>query len=223
MANLELQRAHTLQTSIGPLSYLAYQPPGFATEPRPLLLFLHGVGERGSDIERVATHGIPALIERGKNFPFISVSPQCPADRTWDELTEGLLDLIDAVVPALHIDPARIYLTGISMGAFGAWKLAARAPDRFAACVPVCGGGDEAWVPALSRLPTWVFHGARDTIVPVESSRRMVRALEAVGAPVTLTVYDDLSHECWERVYQSPDLFDWLLSRRNQLEARNAT
>ncbi|HEX6239234.1 MAG TPA: PHB depolymerase family esterase, partial [Polyangiales bacterium] len=149
MAQLELQRAHTLQTSIGPLSYLVYQPPGFATEPRPLLLFLHGVGERGSDIARVATHGIPQLLELGKNFPFIIVSPQCPEDRTWDELTEGLLELLAKVVGAFRADPARLYLSGISMGAFGAWKLAAHAPGTFAALVPICGGAEEAWAPLL--------------------------------------------------------------------------
>lgn len=214
MARLELQRANTLQTSIGPLSYLMYQPPGFATEPRPLMLFLHGVGERGSDIARVATHGVPNLLERGKNFPFIIVSPQCPEDRTWDELTDGLLDLLDAVKPALRADPARIYLTGISMGAFGAWKLAARAPHTFAALVPICGGADEAWASALAHLPTWVFHGALDTVVPAETSRRMVRALEAVHAPVSFTVYEDLAHECWERAYREPQLYDWLLAQR---------
>ena len=97
----------------------------------------------------------------------------------------------------------------------GAWKLAAHAPGRFAALVPICGGADERWAPQLARLPTWVFHGARDSVVPAETSRRMVQALEAVHAPVTLTVFDDLEHDCWERVYQGPDLYDWLLSQRN--------
>lgn len=219
MKPLELQRARSLQTSIGPLSYLIYQPPGFAEEPRPLLLFLHGVGERGDQPALVASHGIPALIERGKNLPFITVSPQCPADRTWGELVEALLDLLDYLVSNLRIDVSRIYLTGISMGAFGTWKLAAAAPDRFAALVPICGGGDEHWARALAHLPTWVFHGAQDSIVPVESSLRMVRALEAADAPVTLTVYEDLSHECWDRAYQTPALYQWLLSQRNRTEA----
>lgn len=220
MTRLELQRASTLQTSIGPLSYLVYQPPGFASEPRPLLLFLHGVGERGSDVTRVATHGVPQLLERGKNFPFLIVSPQCPEDRTWDELTDGLLDLLDTVVASLRADPARLYLTGISMGAFGAWKLAAAAPDRFAALVPICGGADEAWVPCLAGLPTWVFHGALDPVVPVQTSQRMVQALEAAHAPVKLTIYDDLAHACWERAYREPELYDWLLAQRRSGHAR---
>jgi predicted peptidase len=219
MLTLQLQRERSLQTSIGPLSYLLYQPPGFAAEPRPLLLFLHGIGERGSELQRVATHGIPALIERGKNFPFITVSPQCPADRTWGELTEGLLDLLDTVVSTLRADPTRIYLSGISMGAFGAWKLAAHAPGRFAALVPICGGADDSWAPTLAHLPTWVFHGALDPVVPVETSRRMVRALKAQNAPVMLTVYENLPHECWDHAYQDTGLFEWLLSRRNLPEA----
>jgi predicted peptidase len=219
MKPLELQRERSIQTSIGPLSYLIYQPPGFAEEPRPLLLFLHGVGERGDQPARVATHGIPALIERGRNLPFITVSPQCPSDRTWDELIDGLLDLVQNLVSTLRVDPARIYLTGISMGAFAAWKLAAAAPHRFAALVPICGGGDESWAPALTHLPTWVFHGAQDSIVPAESSLRMVRALQAVNAPVTLTVYEDLPHECWDRAYQTTALYQWLLSQRNRSHA----
>jgi predicted peptidase len=107
-----------------------------------------------------------------------------------------------------------VYVTGMSMGGFGAFKLAARAPERFAALVSVCGGGEETWAPALASLPAWLFHGAQDDIVPVSSSQRMCAALEAEGAPVKLTVYDDLSHACWDRAYQTPELYDWLLSQR---------
>jgi predicted peptidase len=214
MSALKLHRERTAQTKFGPLSYLVHQPPGFAEEPRPLVLFLHGVGERGSDLSRVATHGIPALIERGKNFPFVAVSPQCPADFYWGELTEALVELLSLLDPALHIDRARVYLTGISMGGFGAFKLAACAPETFAAMVSICGGGEESWAPALASLPTWLFHGAQDDVVPAASSQRMFSALEAVGAPVKLTLYDDLSHACWDRAFQTPELFDWLLSQR---------
>lgn len=214
MSALKLHRERTAQTKSGPLSYLIYQPPGFAEEPRPLVLFLHGVGERGSDLSHVATHGIPALIERGKNFPFVAVSPQCPADLYWGEISDALLELLLLLDPALHIDPARIYLTGISMGGFGAFKLAACAPKTFAALVSVCGGGEEAWAPALASIPTWLFHGVRDDVVPASSSQRMCAALEAEGASVKLTLYDDLGHQCWDRAYQTPELFDWLLSQK---------
>lgn len=214
MSALKLHRERTAQTKFGPLSYLVYQPPGFAEEPRPLVLFLHGVGERGNELARVATHGIPALIERGKNFPFLAVSPQCPAEFYWGELTEALLELLSLLDPALHVDRSRVYLTGISMGGFGAFKLAAQAPDVFAALVSVCGGGEEAWAPALGRLPTWLFHGQLDDVVPVASSQRMFAALEAEGAPVKLTIYDDLAHDCWDRAFQSPELFEWLLAQR---------
>lgn len=214
MSALKLHRERTAQTNFGPLSYLLYQPPGFAEEPRPLVMFLHGVGERGSDLGRVATHGIPALIERGKNFPFLAVSPQCPAEFYWGELTEALLELLSLLDPALNVDRSRVYLAGISMGGFGAFKLAAHAPDVFAALVSVCGGGEEVWAAALAGLPTWIFHGQRDEVVPVASSQRMFAALEAEGAPVRLTLYDDLAHDCWERAFQSPELFDWLLAQR---------
>ena len=222
MSALKLHRERSAQTKIGRITYLVYQPPGFAEEPRPLVLFLHGSGERGSDLARVATHGIPALIERGRNFPFVAVSPQCPMDFNWGQLTEGLLELLLLLDPALHIDPARIYVTGISMGGFGALKLAATSPQTFAALVPVCGGGEDAWAPALSSIPTWLFHGALDTTVPVKSSERMRDALARQGGPVQLTVYDDLSHNCWDRAYQTPELYDWLLAQRRSSLAASA-
>jgi predicted peptidase len=214
MSGLKLHRQRSAQTKFGPLSYLVYQPPGFAEEPRPLVLFLHGIGERGSDLERVATHGIPALIERGKNFPFVAVSPQCPPDFYWGELTEALLELLDLLDPQLNIDPTRVYLTGISMGGFGAFKLAACAPRRFAALVSICGGGEEIWAPALASLPTWLFHGLRDEVVPASSSQRMHAALTAEGGSVQITLYEDLAHACWDRAYQTPELFDWLLAQK---------
>jgi predicted peptidase len=214
MSALKLHRTRTAQTKFGPLSYLVYQPPGFAEEPRPLVLFLHGVGERGDDLARVATHGIPAAIERGKNFPFVAVSPQCPAEFYWGELTDALVELLALLDPALHIDPARVYVTGISMGGFGAFKLAAHAPHLFAALVSICGGGEEAWAPALASMPAWLFHGEKDQVVPASSSQRMFNALQEAGAPAKLTLYEDLAHDCWERAYQTPELFDWLLAQR---------
>lgn len=214
MSTLALHRSREFRASTGKLSYLVYQPPGWSEEPRPLVLFLHGAGQRGHDLSQVAAHGIPSEIERGKNLPFVSVSPQCPSAMTWVDLTDTLSALLDELVPTLGIDERRIYLTGMSMGAFGAWKLAAQTPQRFAALVPVCGGGDPSWAPRLRSLPTWAFHGALDDIVPLHHTQRMVEALEAVGAPIKLTVYPDLAHDSWSRTYADASLYEWLLGQR---------
>lgn len=214
MATLALQRAHTFSGSAGKLTYLQYEPPGWAEEPRPLVLFLHGAGQRGSDIEQVASEGLPREIERGKNFPFVAVSPQCPHARAWVDLTACLTQLLDELVPKLHIDEHRIYLTGLSMGGFGAWKLAAATPERFAALVPICGGGDPRWSVRLRDLPTWAFHGELDDIVSVRHTQAMVDALEVAGAPIKFTLYPDLKHDSWTRTYEDPALYDWLLAQR---------
>jgi predicted peptidase len=216
MASLSLHRSHSFSSSDGKLPYLVYEPPGWSEEPRPLVLFLHGAGERGTDVERVAKEGLPREIERGKNFPFVTVSPQCPEGRAWVDLTTGLTELLDELVPKLHIDERRIYLTGLSMGAFGAWKLAARTPERFAALVPICGGGDVSSAALLRELPTWAFHGELDDVVPPRHTQKMVDALEAQGAPVKLTIYPGVKHDSWSETYQNPELYEWLLGQRRR-------
>ena len=218
MSTLTLHRAHHFRSSSGSLSYLLYEPPGWAEEPRPFVLFLHGSGERGSDVERVAAHGIPYEIERGKNFPFVAVSPQCPRTEAWVDLCEPLLELVEELVETLTLDPRRIYVTGVSMGGFGAWKLASTKPERFAALVPVCGGGDPSWTPRLRDLPTWAFHGADDPVVSVHHSQAMVDALRAVGAPIRFTLYPGVGHESWQQTYENLELYDWLLGQRRTHE-----
>jgi predicted peptidase len=214
MSSLSLQRAHSFQASSGKLSYLLHQPPGWAEEVRPAVLFLHGAGERGEQIDHVAAHGLPHEIENGKNVPFVAISPQCPRDKTWDHLTGALGELLDDLIVRYKLDERRICLTGMSMGGFGAWKLAATNPYRFAALLPICGGGDPAWAPRLKSLPTWAFHGANDDIVPVSKTQTMVDALQAVGAPVKLTIYPDAGHDSWTRTYQNPEIYDWMLGQR---------
>jgi predicted peptidase len=218
MAAFELHRASTQKTSHGPLSYLCHEPPGWAVEPRPLVLFLHGSGERGDDLARVCSQGLPATIERGRNVPFVAVSPQCPEGTSWTPLLPALHELLDALVPALNIDTRRIYLTGISMGAYAAWMLAAQRPERFAALIPVCGGGDPDWAARLAGLPTWVFHGAEDQVVAPESSVMMVKALEQAGGTVRFTLYEGVGHDSWTRAYDEPELYDWMLGQRRAHE-----
>jgi predicted peptidase len=186
-------------------------PPG--EQHWPLLLFLHGAGERGTDFRGVTRHGPPKLALQQPDFPFVVVAPQCPPDQRWQ--VAPLLQVLGTAMQRFPIDPARVYLTGISMGGAGAWQMAIAAPKRFAALVPICGYGDPASVAALRQLPTWVFHGARDTVVPPDRSVEMVSALKQAGGTVTLTIYPNAGHAgAWKRAYSAPQLFDWLLQHQ---------
>jgi predicted peptidase len=196
------------------LDCLVYLPDGYrggADEAWPLVFFLHGADERGRDLERLKAHGIPRVVEEGNHFHFVAVAPQCPPNRMWTELTETLTFVLDAALIELRVEPASVHLTGISMGGFGAWKLAAEEPERFTTLSPICGGGDPAWARRLRHLPTWAFHGTEDDVVPVESTLRMVRALEAVKAPIKLTLYEGVGHDAWTQAYREPALYDWYL------------
>lgn len=196
------------------LDYLRFVPDADRwSPPWPLVLFLHGAGERGRDPDRVRLHGIPRVIDRGGAPPFVAISPQCPPQQWWTGLTEELRGLVDEVVDALPIDENRIYVTGISMGGYGAWKLAAETPERFAAVVPICGGGNPAWAQDLQRVPIWAFHGSDDDIVPVTQTLQMVSALQRVGAPVKVTIYDGVGHDSWTRTYDEPALYEWMLAQ----------
>ncbi len=197
----------------------------------PLILFLHGSAFRGSDVTTVGAHGLPRLITGGADLTaaersigaqlatqFAIVAPQCPDYEVWDD--EAVLALLDDVGSELYVDARRVYLTGLSMGGFGAWSVGVRHPQRFAAMVPICGGGRIADVAAsertqrtaLQRLGVWAFHGARDITVPLEESERMVTALQAAGGrDVRLTVYPEAEHDAWSATYANPALYLWLL------------
>ena len=194
------------------------RPPGSAPG-WPLVLFLHGAGERGSDLELVKREGLPRVIERDGGFPFVTASPQCPAGAGWYRYPRTLMALLDHLLATETVDPARVYLTGISMGGYGTWGLAARYPRRFAAIAPVCGGGLRTdgfpgKVRALREVPVWAFHGALDVNVLPEESQRLVDALRAAGGDVRFTLYPDLAHDSWTRAYDEPALYQWMLSHR---------
>jgi predicted peptidase len=208
------QRPRRLEYQGEGLDCLVYYPEGYsggADEAWPLVFFLHGEGERGRALERLKAHGIPRVVEEGGRFPFVAVSPQCPPNRFWIELTPTLTMVLDAALTELRVEPASVHLTGLGMGGSGAWKLAAEAPERFTTLAPICGGGDPTWARRLCHLPTWAFHGADDAVVPPESTSKMVRALEAVKAPVKLTLYPNVGHDAWTRTYHDPALYDWFL------------
>ena len=197
------------------LRYLLYLPPDYAESgsPWPLVLFLHGAGERGTDLDRVKVHGLPNLIAAGRDFPFVVVSPQWPEEDTvWD--ADALGALLDEVGERFRIDPRRVYVTGLSMGGYGTWALATARPDRFAAIAPICGGGRPKRAARIAHIPAWVFHGAKDEVVPVEASREMVEALTTLGADVRFTVYPEAGHDSWTETYDNPAFYDWLLAQR---------
>ena len=196
------------------LEYLLYLPDGYdrETEKRwPLILFLHGAGERGNNLDLVKTHGPPKIVEQ-QDLPFVIVSPQCPADEWWSP--EILDKLLDEVLIKHRIDPGRIYLTGLSMGGYGTWTLATQYPDRFAAITPICGGGDTTLVQTIRHIPVWVFHGAKDPVVPLQRSEEMVGALKRAGADVKFTVYPEAGHDSWTETYDNPELYEWFLTHR---------
>jgi predicted peptidase len=210
------QRPARLETQVPlEMDYLLYLPSDYEQQDAwPLLLFLHGAGERGDDLELVKTHGPPKLIAQGQEFPFIVASPQCPEVLRWGPVE--LLALLDDLSDRYKVDPDRIYVTGLSMGGFGAWQLAAYAPDRLAAIAPICGGGEVRWAERIAHLPVWAFHGAQDRAVPVKRSEEMVQALRKQGSEPKLTVYPDAAHDSWTETYNNPGLYEWLLQQKRK-------
>ena len=202
-------------------NYLLYIPDQYPTSLKewPLILFLHGSGERGSDLSKVEDHGIPKLIAKeGKNFPFVIASPQCPKNSFWDnELQIDILSgILDDVLSQYRIDKDKIYVTGLSMGGFGTWGIAEAYPNRFAGIAPICGGGDPENAESIAHLPIWVFHGANDPRVPLRRSEEMVTALQKAGSKVKFTVYPDTGHNAWTETYNNPDLYEWFLKHSRQ-------
>ena len=204
-------------------NFLVFQPHGSAPKSGwPLILFLHGAGERGSRLSAVTKHGIPKVAPQIEGFPFLCVSPQCPAGETWQ--VEALLGLLEHVIKKHRVDPRRVYLTGMSMGGYGTWSLAAAQPKRFAAVAPICGGGDVVSVlladaprlRVLKTLPIWAFHGGKDEVVPVSESERMVDAFRKIGNSPKLTIYPNSAHDCWTGTYENGELYSWLLSHRRK-------
>jgi len=200
--------------------YLLYLPKDYSGKQQrwPLILFLHGAGERGDNLDLVKKHGPPKLIEQGKQFPFIVLSPQCPADQWWS--SEVLINLLDEMVGAYKVDTERIYLTGLSMGGFGTWDLASLYPERFAAIAPICGGGRRYVADRLKDVPVWAFHGGKDPVVPLKESEEMVKAVKAAGGDAKLTVYPDAYHDSWTAAYDNPELYDWFLSHHKSTKPK---
>jgi len=200
------------------LRYLIYLPSDYdakTAEKWPLLLFLHGSGERGDDIEKVKIHGPPKLVSQGKEFPFVLVSPQCPAGPRgtgWN--AEQLSKLVESLANTYRIDRQRLYVTGLSMGGSGTWSLVAAYPEQFAAAMPLCGRGDLEAVDELAKTPIWVLVGAKDREQTVQNCQEMATALAKAGCKGRFTLYFELPHDCWTVTYNNPETYAWLLSHR---------
>ncbi len=204
----------TIQAEI---NYLMFLPKDYVKsgKPSPMIVFLHGSGERGTDLEKVKAWGPPAIVEKNPDFPFIVVSPQCPQGQWWN--TYLLKGMIDDVLANYNVDKSRVYLTGLSMGGFGAWELAMTFPGYFAAIAPICGGGNPLLVSKLKNTPVWVFHGKKDESVPEQQSAMMVEALKKIGADVEYTVLPEGGHsDAWIYAYDKAGLFDWFLKHQKK-------
>ena len=211
------------------LDYLAYVPDEAAQDPGkkwPTLIFLHGSGERGTNVWDVTKHGPPKIVKDKKDFGFIVISPQCPPGQSWN--SEAVVVLVKSVEQLYPIDPDRVYLTGLSMGGFGTWSTALTHPELFAAAVPICGGGNPgvllhfgqpAKLEALKRLPIWAFHGVKDPTVPVAESQKMVKAVQDIGGNAKLTTYPEAQHDSWTETYANPELYRWLLEHDRKTNA----
>jgi predicted peptidase len=208
-----MERAEVRPGRGKPIQFLYSMPEhAAAISTFPLVLFLHGAGERGDDLASVQRHGLPKLAALGRRFPFILVAPQCRADEVWTPAP--LVELLDALPRMLPIDPNRIVCTGLSLGGYAAWMLGSLLPSRFAAVVPVCGWGDAKAVTRLRNTPVWTFHGERDLVVPAERTRLLVNSLTEAGGNVRFTAYPDLGHDCWSAAYDTGELYSWLQSHQ---------
>ena len=207
------EKLEKIQAELCELGYILTSPDNIKEgEKLPLIVFLHGAGERGDDLEKLKIYCIPKLFTRNQEHNGIrayTLSPQCPHNTTWIDYKRELIALIDKVVYENQIDPKMVSLCGISMGGFGTWELALTYPEKFHKIAPLCGGGMN-WRAWAISMPVRVFHGKLDDVVPISQSEAMVNSLRAQGKDVEFIVYDDLSHNCWDRAFEQTDLIEWL-------------
>ena len=197
------------------LNYMLSLPENYSAENKyPLLVALHGAGERGDNAELVLVHGVAKYISLGKKVDAIVIAPQCPADFVWNSLTEELKELIDYIASEYSVDIDRISLTGLSMGGFGTWEMGICYPGFFSALAPVCGGGMSWRVKQIGKTPVWAFHGDKDDVVPPFNSYDMVDKLKAAGGNVKLTVFHGVAHNSWEPAYEDTNVIEWLISQK---------
>ena len=210
--SVDMNRSHQLK-------YLIYLPNDYLTKKYPLVLFLHGAGERGSNLKDIEIHGLPKLVRNGKKFPFIIIAPQCPLNLWWsDPLPVDLLsELVNDIVMKYGIHKNNVFCTGLSMGGYGTLALSIKNPKLFSAIIPICGGMDIKNffdILNLKDLPIWLFHGDKDEVIPLENSQSIYKVLKPVNKNIKLTVYKGVDHNSWDRAYDDNELYKWMLSHK---------
>lgn len=200
--------------------YVLFVPHGYdASKPSPIVLFLHGAGMTGDDGKKQATTALGKAIRQNPNaFPFLVVFPQSQK-RTWladSDDGKRALAILEEVEKEYKTDPKRVYLTGLSMGGFGTWSMAAKYPDRWAAIIPICGGGNPRDAAKFKDIPCWCFHGADDPTVKPERSRDMIEALKKAGGQPKYTEYPGVKHDSWTKAYATPELYTWMLQQKRK-------
>jgi predicted peptidase len=217
------------------LPYRLMKPAGYKEDGKdsyPLVVFLHGAGERGSDNAKQLVHGVAdfAKDENRKKYPCFLIAPQCPTGEVWVygslknlskkkpdvEAGDLVLALIESLQKEFRIDKKRLYLTGLSMGGYGTWELLCRKPDLFAAGMPICGGGDVKKADKLTKIPIWCFHGDKDRAVPVARSREMIKAIEKAGGKPKYNEYEGVEHDSWTQTYRDPKVHEWLFAQKKE-------
>jgi len=197
------------------LDYLVYLPADYDKDKSKqwtLVIFLHGAGERGSNVQLVRKNGLTQTLEQRGAIPYVMVAPQCPANTGWNV---GTLDkLLDQVLADYRVDKKRVVLTGLSLGGFGTWSWSTEHPERFAGLVPICGGGKTAQATALKGMPIWACHGDADSVVKFATGQAIVDAAKAAGADIKFTVYPGVGHNSWGKAYAEPELEAWILARK---------
>ena len=211
MVNLNAQQLEKKATIQGQkYNYLLYLPKFYedAEKPLPLIIFLHGSGERGNDFQLLRKHGPPKQLDDRSFFPYIVFSPQLPAKYDGWQI-KHLSEMLDMLIRDYNVDTSKVFLTGLSMGGRGTWWWAAEEPERFAAIAPICGEGDPGTAGKIKEIPVWTFHGAKDEVVLMKHTQEMVDALTAVDADVRFTIYPTLGHVSWNEPYDTGLLYSW--------------
>ena len=198
------------------MEYLIRYPANYKEGNRyPVVLFLHGAGTRGNDIDILKKNVFMSISEQYEDFSFVLVAPHCKHG-TWYDHFELLKRFTLRIIAAEFTDPERVYVVGNSMGGYGTWQLAMCMPERFAAILPICGGGMYWNAGCLVNVPTWAFHGECDNVVHVDDSKRMVEAINKRGGNAKLTLYPNTKHDCWTVTYKNRAVFEWLFAQRNR-------
>jgi len=197
------------------LDYLVYLPADYDQDKAkfwPLVVFLHGSGERGADVQLVRKTGLTQTLEQRGATAYVMIAPQCPLGGGWN--TGALDKLLDQTLTDYRIDKKRVILTGLSMGGYGTWKWGAEHPERFAALIPVCGGGKPETATSLKGMPIWGFHGDADTAVKLTAGQAMIDAAKQAGAVAKFTIYPGVGHQSWGKAYTEPELESWILAKK---------